>query len=153
MRARQLDQVPDAPTPFAVERALFAFPGLAAVAARAPLGGAREALAGALMVARMAGGMRLPHPLPIETRRARAEHAKGWLSALTMPTKVRTALLRAITVSALGDRSVMADALGGVTEVTAPHLDKVARLELTRLTELLRQEALVLAGVPDRSVE
>jgi hypothetical protein len=139
----------DAPTPFAPPRALFSYPGLAAAAARAPLGGAREVLTGAVMVARLAHGMRLPHPLPVETRRARAEQVKGWLSALTVPTKTRTALLRAIVVSAQGDRSVMAEALGGVIDVTAAHLDRVARSELTRLAEILRQDALVLAGVPD----
>ena len=139
----------DVPTPFAPARALFAFPGLAAAAARAPLGGVREALTGAMMVARLAQGMRLPHPLPVDARRTRAEQMKGWLSALTVPVKTRSALLRAIVVSAQGDRTVMAEALTGVTDVTAPHLDRVARSELMRLAELLRQDALVLAGVTD----
>jgi hypothetical protein len=139
----------DAPTPFAPPRALFAFPGLAAATARAPLGGAREALAGAIMVARLAQGMQLPHPLPVDTRRARAEQMKSWLSALTVPAKTRSALLRAIVVSAQGDRTVMAESLAAVTDVTAAHLDRVARSELTRLAEFLRQDALVLAGVPD----
>lgn len=139
----------DSPTPFAPPRARFAFPGLAAASARAPLGGAREALAGAMMVARLAQGMHLPHPLPVETRRARAEQMKSWLSALTVPAKTRTALLRAIVVSAQGDRMVMVEALTAVTDVTAAHLDRIARSELTRLAEFLRQDALVLAGVPD----
>ncbi len=139
----------DAPTPFAPPRALFACPGLAAATGRAPLGGVREALAGAMMVARLADGMRLPHPLPVETRRARAEQMKGWLSALTVPAKTRTTLLRAIVVSAQGDRVGMAEALAAVTDVTAAHLDRVARSELTRLAEFLRQDAIVLAGVPD----
>lgn len=139
----------DAPTPFAPPRALFAFPGLASAAARAPLGGAREALTGTVMVARLAQGMRLPHPLPVETRRARAEQMKAWLSALTVPAKTRTTLLRAIVVSAQGDRNVMAEALAGVIDVTAAHLDRVARSELTQLAESLRQDALVLAAVPD----
>lgn len=139
----------DAPTPFAPPRALFAFPGLAAAAARAPLGGARETLTGVVVVARLAQGMRLPHPLPVDTRRARAEQMKSWLSALTLPAKTRTALLRAISVSAQGDRTVMAEALSAVTDVTAANLDRVARSELTRLAEFLRQDALVLAGVAD----
>lgn len=139
----------EAPTPFAPPRALFGFSGLAAAAAQAQLGGAREALTGAVMVARLAQGMRLPHPLPLDVRRARAERMKSWLSALTVPAKTRAALLRGIVVSAQGDRIVMAEALGGVTDVTAAHLDRVARSELTRLAECLRQDALVLAGVTD----
>lgn len=149
MKERQLASMADAPTPFAPPRALFAFPGLAAAAARAPLGGAREALTGALMVARLAQGMRLPHPLQVDTRRARAEQVKNWLSALAVPTKTRSALLRGIVTSAQGDRTVMAEALAGVIDVTAAHLDRVARLELARLADALRQDALVLAGVPD----
>lgn len=145
--------MPEAPTPFAPPRALFAFPGLAAAAARAPLGGAREALTGALMVARLAQGMRLPSPLPVEVRRARAEQAKAWLSALTLAAKTRAALLRGMGASAQGDRTVMAETLLGVTDVTAAHLDRTARLELARLAESLRQDALVLAGVTDRPVE
>ena len=137
--------MPEASTPFAPARALFPFPGLAAVAARAPLGGVREALTGVLMVARLAQGMRLPHPLPVEIRRARAEQAKGWLSAFTLPAKTKTALLRGIAASAQGDRHVMAEVLGGVTDVTAAHLDRMARSELLRLAESLRQDAAVLA--------
>ncbi|MBX3133922.1 MAG: hypothetical protein KF689_11145 [Gemmatimonadaceae bacterium] len=138
-----------APTPYAPPRALFAFPGLAAAAARAPLGGGREALTGALMVARLAAGMRLPHPLTVDARRARAEQAKGWLSALALPAKTRTALLKGIAASAQGDRTVMAEALAGVTDVTASQLDKVARSELSALADRLRQDALVLAGGVD----
>lgn len=74
---------------------------------------------------------------------------RSWLSALAVPAKTRTALLRAILVSAQGDRTVMAEALGGVIDVTAVHLDRVARSELTRLAEFLRQDALVLAGLGD----
>lgn len=141
--------MPEAPTPFAPVRALFPFPGLAAAAARAPLGGAREALTGALMVARLAQGMRLPHPLAVDLRRTRADRAKDWLSAFTLPAKTKTALLRGIAASAQGDRTVMAETLGGVTDVTAGYLDRVARSELARLAESLRQDAAVLAGAPE----
>ena len=141
--------MPDAPTPFAPPRALFPFPGLVGAASRAPLGGAREALTAAVMVARLGQGMRLPHPLPVETRRTRAEAAKGWLSAFTLPVKVKNGILRGIAASAQGDRSVMAEAIVGVTDVTAAYLDRGARLELTRLAEALRQDAVALAAPTD----
>lgn len=136
-------------TPFAPTRARFPFPGLAAAAARAPLGGPRETLTGVLMVVRLAQGMRLPHPLTVDARRQRAEHAKGWLTAFTLPAKTRTALQRGIAASAQGDRTVMAEVLTGVTDVTAAHLDRVARLELVRLAAELRQDAAVLAAPTD----
>jgi hypothetical protein len=141
--------MPDAPTPFAPARAAFPFPGLVATAARAPLGGPRESLTGVVLVARLAQGMRLPHPLLVDTRRARAEAAKGWLSAFSLPAKTKQQLLRAIAASAQGDRSVMADAVGGVTDVTAAYLDKVARSELAQLAESLRRDAAVLAAPTD----
>jgi hypothetical protein len=138
---------------FAPARATFPCPGLLALAARAGLGGARETLLGALMVARLATGMRAPYPLPAAARAERAEGARAWLGAITVPAKVRAVLLKAFAVSAGSDRAAMAEALGGVTDITAPHLDRVARSELVRLADGLRADGLVLAGVPDGPVE
>lgn len=143
----------DATPPFAPPHAVFPCPGLAALAARAPLGGPREALLGALMVARLATGMRGHHPLPIDARRARALGVRGWLTALAVPTKLRAALQKALAASAEEDRRTMADALEGVTDITAPHLDRVARFELTRLIAGLRSDAPPLAAVTPRPVE
>jgi len=150
---RHLGKVSDATPPFAPSRAQFAFVGLAAAAARAPLGGPREALLGALMVARLASGLRGPHPLTIEARRARAAGVKSWLTALAVPTKLRSALQRAIQASAEESAVGVADALDAVTEVTAPHLDRAARSELARLTQALRAASAPLAGVLHRPVE
>jgi len=136
-------------TPFAPLPARFPFPGLTAAAARSPLGGPRETLTGVLMIARLARGMRLPHALPVDARRLRAEQAKGWLSAFSLNAKVRTALQRVLAASAQGDRNVMAEALTAVTDVTAAHLDRSARSELLRLAADLRDDAAALAAPPD----
>lgn len=141
--------MPEPTTPFAPPRAAFPCPGLVAAAARAPLGGPRETLMGAVMVARLAQGMRLPHPLTVDVRRQRAEHAKAWLTAVTLAPKTRTAVQRGIAASAQGDRGAMAEAVLAVMDVTAPHLDRVARLECQRLAEALRQDAAVLAAPGD----
>jgi len=145
--------VSDAIPPFAPPRAVFPCPGLAAQAAKAPLGGPREALLGTMMVARLATGMRGPHPLPIDARRARAAGVRGWLTAVAVPTKLRAALQKALAASAEENREAMAEALEGVTDITAPHLDRVARSELTRLIAGLRTTASPLAGVAHRPVE
>jgi hypothetical protein len=139
--------------PFAPTRALFAFPGLAAHAARAALGGPREILTGTLMAARLATGLRPPHALPASTRRARAESAKTWLVALTMPAKVRSALQRAFLASAGENREAVADALAHVTDITAPHLDRHARSDLVRLSEALRRDGAMLAEATDRPAD
>lgn len=149
----QFVAVSETPPPFAPERAQFACPGLLALAARSSLGGAREALLGAMVAVRLAASLRGAHPLPTATRALRAEGARTWLGALTVPAKVRTALLRSFATSAGADRSVAAEALAQVTDVTATHLDRVARSELMRLVDGLRADAAALAGATDRAVE
>lgn len=139
--------------PFAPSRASFPCPALLAASARAPLGGAREALLGAVMAVRLAHGMGGRDGLAREVRGARAEGARLWLGALTMPARARAALLRAYAATAGDDPAAAADALAQVTEVTAPHLDRAARSELTRLGEALRGVTAPLAGVRDRPVE
>ncbi|MBX3174557.1 MAG: hypothetical protein KF709_09080 [Gemmatimonadaceae bacterium] len=129
-----------APTPpYAPERATPVAPALAAAAARAALGGPREALLGTLMCVRLAQGLLGVHPLPSTVRSTRAGGARNWLTALAVPSRTRTAFQKAIAASAGEDRAVMADALEGVTEVTAPHLDRGARSELTQAIAALRR--------------
>lgn len=141
----QFERVTDAVPPFALARAVPPCPALVGCAGRASLGGARETLLGAVMAVRLLAGLCSPYPLARPVRALRAEAARAWLGALTLPAKPRTALLRAFATSAADDTAAAADALAAVTDITAPHLDKAARSELTRLSDRLRQEAL-LAG-------
>jgi len=105
------------------------------------------------MAARLATGLLNPHPLTAAVRRVRAEAAGTWLGALTMPAKTRLALLRSFTASAQSSREVMAEALSHVTDVTAAHLDRMARSDLVRLVEALRRDGGILAESADRPVE
>lgn len=141
--------MPESPPPFAPARAQVACRGLLALAARSGLGGARETLLGALMATRLVSGLRGPHPLPAPARAQRAEAARAWLGAIMVPAKVRSVLLRAFVTSAGEDRLAAADAIAQVTDVTASHLDRVARSELVRLADGLRSEAGTLAPPPD----
>ena len=141
----------DAVPPFALPRALPPCPALVALAARASIGGARETLLGAVMAVRLLEGLCPPYPLPRAARAMRAEAARLWLGALTLPARPRSALLRAFAASAIDDRGAAADALAAVTDITAPHLDRASRSELARLGERLRDDR-VLAGVNVRTV-
>lgn len=132
---------------------MFPCPGLLACAGRATLGGAREVLLGAVMAVRLVNGMRVPHALAGPVRALRAEGARLWLGALTLPAKPRTALLRAFATSAGDDLEMAADAIAQVTDITAPHLDRVAHSELVSLADGLREESLVLAGTRARPIE
>jgi len=105
------------------------------------------------MAVRLVQASRPPLPLDPTVRAARAEAARQWLIALTLPARTRTALQRAFATSASGDPAGAADALEAVTEVTAAHLDRAARSELVRLVTVLRTDASQLAGVRERPVE
>jgi hypothetical protein len=97
------------------------------------------------MAVRLLSGLTGPYPLARPVRALRAEAARAWLGALTLPAKPRTAILRAFATSAGDDPSTAADALAAVTDITAPHLDRAARSEVNRLAERLRGGG-VLAG-------
>jgi hypothetical protein len=108
---------------------------------------------GAVMAVRLVQAIRPPYPLEPAIRATRAEAARQWLVALTLPARTRTALQRAFATSATGEPASAADALEAVTEVTSPHLDRAARSELVRLVTVLRADAVQLAGVRERPVE
>jgi hypothetical protein len=125
------------PQPYALETPPFPFRALAALAAKAPLGGARETALATLIASRLVVGGLAPVSLPAPARRQRADAAKVWLSAVTLPAPVRTAIARVVDLSASDDRKAIAQGVAKVTEVTAPYLDRHARLELERLAARL----------------
>lgn len=136
----------DASPPFAPVRAVFPCPALLALTARAALGGPRETLLGAVMAVRLVSGVRPPFGLDAATRGLRADGARAWLSALTLPARARTAILRAFAASAGDDPHTVADALAAVMEVTATHLDRQSRSELGRVVDGLRKSPVALPG-------
>ncbi|HEY5491221.1 MAG TPA: hypothetical protein VIK25_08500 [Gemmatimonadaceae bacterium] len=123
----------DSNPPFALSEPLFPLRALAIAAARAPLGGAREALTATLVAARLAAAAHGPGALPEALRGVRAAAARHWMGALTLPAPVRGALMQLVEASAHGEPAALSDALAKVTEVTATHLDRKAHLELDRL--------------------
>jgi hypothetical protein len=126
------------PPPYTLAGTEFPFRALAALAGRAPLGGGREAALATLLAARLADAMLPPVALGVAVRRTRADGARHWLSSITLGSSVRTAVARLVEVTAVDDRHQAALALIKVTEVTAPHLDRGARLELERLIGRLK---------------
>ena len=122
--------------PYALEPTRFPFPGLAAMAGRASLGGPREIALACLLVGRIVldnGSKTLA--LTPEQKRARALGARHWLGATAVPNPVRTALVRLAEVSASDDAEGVRAALDSVMTVTANQLDSAARLELGRLAQ------------------
>lgn len=120
-------------SPYALVTPAFAFPALAALAGRAPMGGPRETALATLIAARLALGSAPPSPLAAPARLARAEAGRLWLSSVTVPAIIRSAIARLVDASGGDDPRAVITALAKVTDVTAPHLSRSARLELDRL--------------------
>jgi hypothetical protein len=59
----------------------------------------------------------------------------------------------ALSVSAEEDRAAMAEALEAVVDLAAPHMDRVARVELAQLVEGLKAAQPQAAGVARRDVQ
>jgi hypothetical protein len=78
-----------------------------------------------------------PVLLDIDERTHRAERAKTWLSALTMPQPARMAVLRAVDASIASGMEAAAS-VRELMHVLAGHLSAAAIQELGALAERLR---------------
>lgn len=126
------------PSPYALQVPVFRLRGLADAAARAPVGGPREAVLAALLCARLAAATLPPNGLTAAQRATRAESARAWLGTVALqpvPKAAARRLLDAVTGTDLG---ATATALAKVTDVTAPWLDRGARSVLESLVQALR---------------
>ena len=128
--------LPPAP-PYSLEPVLFAIPALAECAGSATLGGDREMALAALTTARLMLATIPPILLPEAERVTRAERARSWLSALTMPQPARMAILRSIDASVSGGMDAAAS-LRELMQVPTGHLSPAALTELGMLAERLR---------------
>ena len=126
--------------PYALAPTSFRFPALAALAGRAPLGGQREVVLAAYVIARLAHDTLAERGLSTETRADRAAHARTWLATLALPATARAALQRSIDASAAEPRAV-ADTIGGVIKAVDGFLDPASRLELAQLVSVLSATA------------
>lgn len=118
--------------PFAVAPTSFRFPGLAALAGRAPLGGQREVALAVYLVARLAQDSLPDRGLSEATRSERSAAAKAWLSGLALPAPVRSSLAKAVEASS-GPPMGAGEAVRDVTSVTATYLDSTSKMELDQL--------------------
>ncbi len=124
------------PPRFTLATPAFRFRALAALTARASLGGDRETVLACLQLGRLCAGLLPPYALSRELTVERIEHTKQWVSALAVPTGIR-----AVAFSIFGalngfDRSRAALALADLVKAASGQLDEAARSEL----EALRQE-------------
>ena len=127
----------NAQPPYSLATTAFPFVGLASLAGRSPLGGAREVALGCLVACRLASELVKGHPLPGTLRLARAAGARSWLASLNLPAATRAPLNKLIESSGGESRAGAAAAVRKVTDVTAQMLDAAARYELMQLADQL----------------
>jgi len=125
--------------PYALAPAEFQFPALAALAARVPVGGEREAVLGCLTLARLGSALLPPVELSGELRRERAEGARVWLLSLPLEQTLRPLILRAINSTATATRAEVAAEIDIVRERLEGVLDTASEGELLHLTGELRR--------------
>jgi hypothetical protein len=144
--------VPHPFLPYALVTPSFPFRHLAALAGRAPIGGAREVALGCFVAARLAAE-RGPAAAELsdEARQARAAGAKSWLGTLTLPAAVRSPLAKCIESSAKGSATAVAREVAAVRSACASYLDASSRAELEALAEALGGDG--RAALPARASE
>lgn len=110
---------------------------MAALAGRAPIGGAREVALASFVVARLAaerlGGTDDDRP----QRAARCLAAKGWLGTLALPQPVRGAAGKCAELSIDGQRGLLSREVRDLIVAATGFLDAQSRNELDALARSL----------------
>jgi hypothetical protein len=123
--------------PYTLAPTTFRFRALAALAGRAPLGGARESALASYVIARLVVGVLPGSVLPLEDRVVRAAAARTWLASLALPAPLRAPLAKVIESTRHESRPAVAAALVTVADVAASYLDGPALAELRGLATQL----------------
>ena len=131
-------RVPVTLPPYALSAPVFRFRHLAALAGRAPIGGAREVALACFVAARLVADCCDP-TLDIDevARAARCAGAKGWLGTIAIPSPVRTPVAKLAEASAMGNPTVMAPLVSSLANAAESFLDAASRSELDVLAARL----------------
>ena len=126
--------------PYALVTPVFRFRHLAALAGRAPIGGAREVALACFVAARLASDCCDPTlDLDETSRTTRCSSAKGWLGTIAIPAPVRTPVAKLAEASATAQPAAMAPLVTALTKAAESFLDPAARNELEALAVRLAQ--------------
>jgi len=128
--------------PYALSAPVFRFRHLAALAGRAPIGGAREVALACFVAARLVSDCSDPAlDLDEVSRAARCAGAKGWLGTIAIPSPVRTPVAKLAEASATADPAVMAPLVASLAKAAESFLDAASRSELDVLMAKLAEAA------------
>ena len=119
---------------YALATPRFRFRALAACAGRASLGGDREIALACLVAGRLASALLPPYTIAAADTRARSTAAKHWLSSLSLPTPVRSALTHLADAVASGNQKAAGSALTHLVSVAQRSIDEASSSELAAVT-------------------
>lgn len=126
--------------PYALARSNFPFPGLAAQVGRAGLGGPREAVLAALVVARLCIALLPPYDISFEDAAARSAQAKNWLSGLTLGVGLKNIFTAIIEAAGKIDHTAIAEGLERLAASPSTGFDASSREEIEKLVSNLRSK-------------
>lgn len=101
------------------------------------MGGPREMALATFIAARLAAGALPREGLTAAVRADRAAAARLWMTSVALPAPLRSLLLKVVDASARDDLRALGASVSRVSDITAPHLDRRARLELEQLASRL----------------
>lgn len=136
-RLRHIPLVPTTLPPFALALPVFRFRHLAALAGRAPIGGAREVALSCFVVARLAEERVRPDEAEHPLRAARSLAARAWLGTLALPNSVRGAAGQCAALAVDGDRAALGREVRVLVVAASSFLDGQSRAELDSLARSL----------------
>jgi hypothetical protein len=128
--------------PYALATPAFPLRALAALAARAPLGGEREVALACFVAGRLGLALLPPATLTAELRQARATGARLWFASLTLPASTRIPFARVVDTSADCAETAnigFADALETLLDAVSQYLEPASRAELAAVALALRE--------------
>jgi hypothetical protein len=122
--------------PYALPALEFPCRHLAALAGRAPIGGAREVALACFLAARLATAW-TREPLAGDLSADRGAGARSWLATLALPAPIRVPLARCLECVGAGSAEALTAALVALSEAAAPFLDPASRAELDQIAARL----------------
>jgi hypothetical protein len=122
---------------YALATPAFRFRALAALSGRASLGGDRETLLACLQLGRLCAGILPPYEMSREVTLDRTENTKQWLSALAVPSGIRSTAFGIFGALTGLDRARCAEAFLDLVKAASGQLDEASRAELNALLQEL----------------
>ena len=122
---------------FALTTPVFRFRAVAALSARASLGGDRETVLTCLQLGRLCAGILPPYEMTREQLVERTENTRQWLASLTVPSGIRSTAFGIFGALSGLDRVRCAEAFTDLVKAASGQLDEASRAELNALIQEL----------------